>query len=304
MAGVRKLQRPLMSTDPETVGESLRKKNTRSKLNRLQKMGKLEFKVLQNAEELGAIFDEVMLLKRYRHLAVHGEQRPASDPYKRALYLKSMEHGLLHASVMTLDGRLVSAHIGNRNNAEVLLGVLAHSPFFAAHSPGKLHILLLASRLSDEGVRTFDLTPAGEYKERFASHADEVCSAVVYFRRKDYLAFKLKRRLAECAKMAALKMRVDPSSLERRVKRWRVQWKLTRISTLPGKLFSTLRRRLWRQSECRIYRMAPEDTGKLPEVSLVRRDSIADLLAFIPQEPGRVGFVEHSLAMIENGAHP
>jgi hypothetical protein len=303
-ASVRKLERPLMSTAPPGVDESLRKKSTRSKLNRLRKMGDFEFKVLRSAAELEAVFDEVMLFKRYRHLAIHGQQRPASDPRKRAFYLKTMENGLLHASVMTLDGRLISAHIGNRNNAEILLGILAHSPFFAAHSPGKLHILLLARELCQEGVRTFDLTPGGEYKDRFASHADEVCFAVVFFRSRDHLAFKLKRTLANWGRKAVLKARVNPSSLPLRIKRLRAQWKVTRPFALPGTILSALRRQVWHRKEYRIYRMKPGSTENLPDVILVRRDSIEDLLTFTPRDPRQVDFVERSLARIENGDHP
>lgn len=300
----RKLDRPLMSTDPQVVDESLRKKSNKSKLNRLRKMGDFEFKVLQSMAELEAIFDEVMLFKRYRHLAIHGQERPASDLRKRAFYLKTMEHGLLHASVMTLDGRLVSAHIGNRNNAEVVLGILAHSPFFAVHSPGKLHILLLARELCQEGVRTFDLTPGGDYKDRFASHADEAWFAVVFFRSQDYLKFKLKRRLAERVKKAVLQPRVNRFALQQRLKRLRTQWKVTRLSDLPVALLTALRTKLWNNTEFRIYRMTPENTENLPHVKLLRRDSIEDLLAFTPRNSRQVDFIEHSLARIENGAHP
>jgi CelD/BcsL family acetyltransferase involved in cellulose biosynthesis len=303
-AALRKLDRPLMSTDPQWVDESLRKKNNRSKLNRLRKMGDFEFKVLQSVEELEAIFDEVMLFKRYRHLAVHGQERPAFDRRKRAFYLKTMERGLLHASVMTLDGRLVSAHIGNRNNAEVLLGILSHSPFFAAHSPGKLHLLLLASKLCQEGVRTFDLTPGGEYKDRFATHSDEVWFAVVFFRQRDFLSFKLKQKLTGWAKKSALEVRVNPSGLQRRIARLRGQWRLTRWSVLPAQTLTGLRHQFWYQAECRIYRTAPGDAETLPDVRLVRRDSIADLLAFPSRHPDGADFIEHSLALIESGAHP
>lgn len=304
LAAVRKLERPLMSTDPQVVDESLRKKSNRSKLNRLRKMGNFEFKVLQRTEELDAIFDEVMLFKRYRHLAIHGQERPASDWRKRDFYLKSMGRGLLHASVMTLDGRLVSAHIGNRNNAEVLLGILAHSPFFAAHSPGKLHILLLARKLCSEGVRTFDLTPGGDYKDRFASHADEVYFAVVFFRPQDYLKFKLKRRLADWVKKAVLQLRVNRSSLRQRMNRLRSQRKVTRLSNLPVALLTALRNKFWHKAEFRIYRMTPENTEQLPHVKLLRRDSIEDLMAFAPRDPRQIDFSETSLVKIENGAHP
>jgi CelD/BcsL family acetyltransferase involved in cellulose biosynthesis len=298
----RKVQRPFIVIDPDVVNNSLRKKNTRSKLNRLRKMGELEFKVLRSPQELEKIFDEVMLLKRYRHLAVHGQERPAFDDRKRRFYLKSMERGLLHATAMTLNGRLISAHIGNRNNSAVLLGVLAHSPFFAAHSPGKLHIAMLATKLWEEGITAFDLTPGGEYKERFANGVDQVYSATLFFDRRDYLAFRLKGRLKSWCKDALVGVGVDPSSLVPYVRRG--NGNPMGRSGLPRAIAARLRRQLWSTTEYRLYRMTSEDAGNLLEARLVQRDSLEDLLTFASSQPGRVEFMEQSLAMIESGAHP
>lgn len=298
---VRKVQRPFIAIDPEVTHDSLRKKNNRSKLNRLRKMGELEFKVLQTHQELEEIFDDVMLFKRYRHLAVHGQERPALDRRKRDFYLKSMERGLLHATVMRLNGRLISAHIGNRNNSEVLLGILAHSPFFAIHSPGKLHIALLANKLREEGVTAFDLTPGGAYKDRFANGTDQVYSATLFFNRRDYLAFTLKRRLRTWCKNALVTIQIDPSILMRYI--WPADRRSMGTSASPRAIVASLRHRLWSTTEYRLYRINPEDAKNLPESMRVQRDSLEDLLAFAPGHTERSQFMAQSLALIESGAH-
>ena len=57
----------------------------------------------------------------------------------------------MHVTVFKAGDRLLGAHIGVRNKDEVMLGVVAHSPFLAEHSPGKLHILQLGLMLHNQG---------------------------------------------------------------------------------------------------------------------------------------------------------
>ena len=58
----------------------------------------------------------------------------------------------------------VAAHMGAIDVDHVSLGVIAHSPFAAANSPGKLILRLLGCKLEDQGYEVFDLTPGGQYK--------------------------------------------------------------------------------------------------------------------------------------------
>jgi CelD/BcsL family acetyltransferase involved in cellulose biosynthesis len=62
-----------------------------------------------------------------------------------------------------------------------VLGLLAHTPHLAKLSPGTLHLLLAARLAADDGQRAFDLTPFGEYKDRFATGFDEVHQVTVHF---------------------------------------------------------------------------------------------------------------------------
>jgi hypothetical protein len=77
--------------------------------------------------------------------------------------------------------------VGPINRNSVALGVIAHSPFVADSSPGKLLVLMLARALGLQGFQDLDLTPEGTYKERIADHADEVHLLDVHFRWSDHL---------------------------------------------------------------------------------------------------------------------
>ena len=178
-AVIEVVQRPLIDVrcDPEPI-----KGAYRTKLNRLNRLGTLEFGQVSQIAEIESDLDAIVDYCDFRQAAADRPGPFRSDPRKLPFYRALFEvPGLLHATVCRLNGRAISAHIGYRDKTEVSLGVLAHSPFFNRHSPGALHILQLARLLGAQGVDAFDLTPQGAYKERFATRHDSVTRLTVHF---------------------------------------------------------------------------------------------------------------------------
>jgi len=164
-----------------SIDQSLRKKSNRSRLNRLERTGPIALEIITSAEALDAVLDEIAALYDLRQGAVNGITPFQSDRFKRPFHLALLaEAGLLHVSILKVGNAIASAHLNMRSRDEVLLGVIAHSPVFARHSPGKFHILLLGKQLASEGVRAFDLSPSGEYKDRFATTYEPVYALKVY----------------------------------------------------------------------------------------------------------------------------
>ncbi len=182
-SSLRAVKRPLLTVgNPEPITESLTKKKNRRRLEKLLAGEALEFVELQTAAELDPYYDEIIDYCDFRQGAVHGSCPFRDDPQKRIFYRALMEQpGLMHVTVFKAGNRLLGAHIGVRNKDEVMLGVVAHSPFLAEHSPGKLHVLQLGLMMHNQGFARLDLTPGGDaYKDDRATEYDDAHVLTVF----------------------------------------------------------------------------------------------------------------------------
>ncbi len=186
---LRRHLRPSLALGPNSrVEELLRKKSNKSRLNRLRRHGPVALVELGTPEERARHFDTIGDFCDFRQGAINASLPFHDDPRKKELWLRLMEKpGLVHASALMVGDRIAAAHIGPIDGKSVSLGIIAHSPFLADHSPGKLLMLLLARELGRQGFASFDLTPDGVYKDRFADQSDIVHSLTVYFDPAAYL---------------------------------------------------------------------------------------------------------------------
>jgi CelD/BcsL family acetyltransferase involved in cellulose biosynthesis/GNAT superfamily N-acetyltransferase len=306
---LKRIPRALMDVgDGSRLRDSLRKKNNKSKLNRLERAGKLQLKQLTDPQELEAVFDEVMTLDTFRLGAIHHLRlSPQQSTLKKAFYVRMMQAPrLLHVTLLLAGEYLVSAHIGHYNKDHVMLGILAHSPFFAKHSPSKLHVLLLGQHLAGEGITTFDLTPEGEYKERFATHHDDAYNLMVFFNRARYLLHKVGPIGQVAAKEFLSVAGSNPAQFRSAIER--VQHKFThlKVSSLPIKIFRLLKRNLWYTSEMRVYSMDAEAAMAVPQQQSAKRDCLSDLMKYEVAEawqPTAQSFLKQALKNLEAGMH-
>jgi CelD/BcsL family acetyltransferase involved in cellulose biosynthesis len=176
-------RRGLMAVDAASPArEALRKKSNKSKISRLSQHGPLRLEQLRSSASLLEVFQEIIDFCDLRQGAINASTPFRSDPRKRDFYLALLDQeSLLHATVLRAGESVVAAHLGAIDREHVSLGVIAHSPFLAAHSPGKFLIYYLAALLDAQGYRQFDLTPGGEYKDRFATSEDLVPSVSFQF---------------------------------------------------------------------------------------------------------------------------
>jgi CelD/BcsL family acetyltransferase involved in cellulose biosynthesis len=296
--------------DGSAFRERLRKKNEKHQLNRLRRMGELRFDQIEDPEELEAIFDEIIAYANLRLRAIHNATDLEPDPHKKSFYKNMMlVPGLLHATIMRLDGQIVSAQINMYNKGQVFLGLITHSPFYAKASPGALHMLMLGVELAKQGIPELDLTLGGDYKERYATHHDEVYVIKVFFNRAHCLQYKLKRKLADGAKTTFRLFNIAPEQVKSifdGFADWKGKWSGLNISDLLWEPFRRLKESLWRNEKLHVYSC---DLDRVREAALnraVRRDHIPDLLAFQPGEacqPPVSGFLKQALKNLESGNH-
>lgn len=288
--------RPLLRLDDDTVRQALRKKNTRSKLNRLKRRGELSCRRLSDPEEIERRLDAIIGMYDLRQGAANDSCPFVDDPHKRGFLIDWAKHaaaGELHVSCLMLDEEIIGAHIGVIGNEGCQLAILAYSPSYGAYSPGKLQVYETARLLAAEGIHWLDLTPGGDpWKERFASEHDQVFSVTVY-----------PSRLA--AKRVRLGSRIE--SFARRL--------LDLIGISPRKIKAALR--LARNSSPHSRAVEPdEEANRKVEYHLVEfpalgganvgevhLDTLSDLTRYRPDGngPGRQAFLRQALDRLESG---
>jgi CelD/BcsL family acetyltransferase involved in cellulose biosynthesis len=297
-------RRPLLRFgDGEAIAATLRHKSKRNSLNRLKKIGPLEFKRINDPQGSQAILDDIIGCYDFRQAAVHGVAPFRDDCLKRAFHLALMKiPGLLHTTVLKVGDRFAAAHLGICGHDAVHLGILAHNPALAKQSAGTFHALFLAQMLMKEGYPQLDLTPGGDpYKDHLANAWDEVHTLTVFGAAWQARKQDLSRVLGDSARRTLTLGRISPKkakALMRRVSRIRPISAFRHIATGAG-------RWLARRREVLIYRHKIEMLPDLDGNNLIRRDALDDLLAFEPVEPrqSRRSFLARALERIENGCH-
>jgi CelD/BcsL family acetyltransferase involved in cellulose biosynthesis len=300
---LRPIPQPLMDTRPaDAVRESLRKKSNKSKLSRLNRLGKLTVDRVVGAEEFASLLEETIPLCDFRQGALYNSFPFDSDSLKKPYYLALMrETDYLHVTAMRLDGRLIAIHIGMRNKDNVLVGILAHSPFFSEYSVGKLLLLKQGLLLEQEGIAALDLTPGGDYKNRFASRFEKAYTLTVFFDAWAARKYRLWRHLVEWAKQRRF--------IQQHREQFTAAVSLMRkggLRAVRGRLWALLTR-LFCEEQFRVYMARlPCAPRLLPSGLPLHIDSLEDLLRYRPAAPGapsRQQFLRSTLTYLERGGH-
>ena len=288
--------RPLMKLgDGENLRKSLKKSANKSRLNRLKKLGDVQFEQLHGVAELAAVFDRIIAYYDFRQGAVNDSIYFQADPLKQPFYLALMDiPDLLHATVLKVGDRVVAAHLGLIDGKQCGLGIPAHSPFDAAHSPGKLQLLMLGVELAKQGFDTLDLTPGGDpYKDRFATDYDEVHILTIFLSDRIWpkQIAELKVQSKSIAKRVLKAAGIEPKTAQASIKKLR---------NLP--------QRLWKQQqssvEHQIYCYSAEAVRADDDTGSFNRDCLEDLLLFQPvSSHSRQEFLSQCLSRLEAGQH-
>ena len=294
--------RPLLRLrDGTSVHESLKKCGNKRRVRRLSQIGRLELRHVTDVREFETVFDTVIRYYDARRIAVNGSSPFSNDPLKRPFHLAMADvRGLLHVTVLRAGDQIVSAHVDVCRGRHVQLGLIAHNPALARHSPGKLHILLLAQSLMKDGYEQLDLTPGGEpYKSRFANAWDEVHTLTVFPTVAARRVAAVRAGFAVGARAALKVIGATPAKAESVVAR------LTDFDPVRARAaaLSLARAGTYSRRETRFYRHAGGAIECPPSCVRCNRNSIEDLLVYqqVPGLPSRRQFISSALARMENG---
>jgi len=168
---VKTSPQPVMVIDEAHFDRELKKKNRREKINRLKRMGELTFERITDYNRFAAVFDELALQSDFRKGAMYNKIAFRTDPSRKEFLLALFRQNILHATVLKIDDKIVSANVSIGDNRQVhLQGINSFDAAYARYSPGILHFLMLGKLLAREGATVFDLTPGADaYKETLAT---------------------------------------------------------------------------------------------------------------------------------------
>jgi len=284
-AVVVRYPRPVRILAREPATASLRKKSNKSRLNRLARIGTVQYQELKSSAELEPHLDDMALFCDFRQGGIHGSFPFEGDPNKRQFFRRLLDWpGLTYTSVLIAGDTLAAYHIGFRSRREVSLGLVGHSPLLGQHSPGKLLLLLIADALERTTVERFDLTPGESYKERFANDQDTAFIVTFYASATRAAWARLRGRIVRDTRAALSRLHVDGDAMRRRLKSFAkyLSWR-----SVP-KVIRLFRKKLASTEEMRFYGLKPSLT-RLPERGAAVQfavNQVADLLLYRPASAG------------------
>jgi CelD/BcsL family acetyltransferase involved in cellulose biosynthesis/RimJ/RimL family protein N-acetyltransferase len=293
---VRHSKRPLMRLDGAEIEASFAKKSNRSRVNRLRRLGELRFEPVVDDARFESFLQPFIDFYDFRQGAVNQTLPFREDGRKRdfhrRLFAQTRE---LAVTGLFLGGQPIAAFWGMRSGTTMHLGMMAHSPTLAEHSPGKLLLMELSRHLLAEGLASIDLTPGGDaWKERFANDHDDVVEVMLHRSRQSLRAADRRATMLATGKRLLGLVGISPAAARSALAQAR--------RATPAALARRAARLLGTEREFRVYRR--EQTG----ADEAADDGVAvnDLQALMAFEPGeswqsRAQFLSSALARLEQG---
>lgn len=176
-------RRPMLIIgDGTDIEDSLKKSGNKSRLRQLKKIGPVQFRQISEPTQIQALLETAIGFYDQRHLEQHKSAPFATDLLKKLFHSAlTRVPGLMHVTALTVGDTLASMQMNVISRKQLHLWFISHNPELERLSPGKLHILMLARMMKEQGLEELDLTPGGEeYKERFANAWDEVYELDTY----------------------------------------------------------------------------------------------------------------------------
>lgn len=272
---LRSHPRPIMKIDEAAMNCQWSKKKYRRNFSRLKKSGDVQFERITGHDQFIRVFDELCIQYDFRQGALYRYMPFSSDPAKKLFYLELHKRGLLHTTILTVDGKIAASHSGLlSHDSTVHMGISTHAPTFAEYSPGKLLLSMLGVHLVKEQMTVLDLTPGGDgYKENFANEHDVVFELTAYG--------DVKARLRKEAFLGAkrfLKRRLQKAGM-RTADVWAAIGKLTRFKELgfQGSLGYLREAAI---SSSRVYRLCADPPSIGAKSLSIAKDSLTDMSRF------------------------
>jgi CelD/BcsL family acetyltransferase involved in cellulose biosynthesis len=202
---LRCVRRPLMQIDAVAMHRQRNKKNHRQNANRLGRLGAVRFEQVVEHDHFLRVIDAIGDQYDFRQAALYRARPFTLDAAKKRFYIALHRQGLLHVTILTVDGAIAASHIGLLSAGRAVhLGINTYHPATSAHSPGNLLLAMLGVHLAAQQMPLLDLTPGGDgYKEHFATAHDHVSTLTIHRDLRSFLLTAARQRLIDAARALA-----------------------------------------------------------------------------------------------------
>lgn len=294
---------------PDGIATMVESSRYRYRMRRIATLGEVSFRTITTRAELEPWLDEIIAFCDVRQGAINGAFPFHDDALKRELHLAMVDTpDLLHVTLLTAGKTLISSQINFLDRKTISLGLISHSPMQGKISPGTLHLLLLARHAAAQGFEAIDLTPGGEYKDRFASFTDPTRVVSIQFSATQAVRAQVRRFAAEQAKTGIREMGLEPVAVKKQF--------VERVGQLRRSIVGARDNANGRHSsgvgaEMRVLRMPPavqssiKNSGSSHSMTDLRVDEVGDLLlpdsSAVPLHDRRAD-LRTALARFERGA--
>lgn len=199
------VRRPLMQIDPVAMHQQRNKKNHRQNANRLGRLGAVRFEQVVEHDHFLRVIDAIGDQYDFRQAALYRARPFTLDVAKKRFYIALHRQGLLHVTILTVDGAIAASHIGLLSAGRAVhLGINTYHPATSAHSPGNLLLAMLGVHLAAQQMPLLDLTPGGDgYKAHFATAHDHVSTLTIHRDLRSFLLTAARQRLTDAARALA-----------------------------------------------------------------------------------------------------
>jgi len=273
-----------------TVMPSLKKKGNRSKWNRLNKLGCVEYARIIDPDIFRKYLEACSIYHDVWQGAMNNSCPFSTDRSKLDFHAKLFERepGIFHLSAITLDKEPVALHIGYINDREICYSIIAHNPMYSSHSLGKLLLLRLSELLLDEGFTSLDLSPGDDHwKKEFSTDRTTAYTGVLHknaFLKLYYCQFNVMRETARLIGISGNRVR--------------------KLSRVTGNVFGKLSSSPYQHHVLQIYRLSGRDrsVSDMPAYK-ISKNNLSDLLLYkdITSRKDKSQFLKECIRRLTDG---
>lgn len=301
---IRVFDQPLMYLQEEHITSELRKKNRREKINRLKRIGDLKFERIKDYQTFSSVLDELATQYDFRKGAMFNRLPFRKNPRKKELLLSLFKLNLLHVTVLKLNEEIIASNVGTIGGSWIhLQGINSHSPFYAKHSPGILHFLMLGRSLAEEGFEAFDLTPGGDsYKDALATGYVQAYDIRITSSYTSFVKFRVRNLVWDRLAKAGLNPKAFKHKMEKRMHLIKEGLRLNSKYAINSLLAGLINREM-PQEGIVVYSLLPASNQEpLNSTITLSKNNLTDLLNFKPVNR-RWEFLEDAMKRFETGQH-
>jgi hypothetical protein len=217
---LEKFHNPVLDFAAEGYDKIFAKRHFKSKINRLNKAGNVQFEKITTLEKLKSVFPTLTSFYALRQGAAFNKIPYLSHDEEMELFSAWFQEGILHMTCLWLDDSLIGAiaMMDDFGKTGHLAGFITYSPTHARFSPGLVQLYYHATLLKEEHFQNLKLSPGYDaYKDRFSNKYEEIHELMI-----SKNGFQLaKRKLRIRFRKILLEKGIRPMELEVNLSKWR-----------------------------------------------------------------------------------